>query len=76
VLEHSGHFMSPEMEMPKLMWLKKKLPGTWMNTGYLFDLADFMTWKATGSLARSRCTLTAKWNYLAHLKKGWQQGFS
>jgi L-ribulokinase len=75
VLEHSGHFMSPEMEMPKLMWLKTKLPGTWMNTGYLFDLADFMTWKATGALARSRCTLTAKWNYLAHLEKGWQPDF-
>ena len=39
------------------------------------DLADFMTWKSTGSTARSRCTLTAKWNYLAHLEKGWQQDF-
>ncbi len=75
VLEYSGHFMSPEMEMPKLMWLKTKLPGTWMNTGYLFDLADFMTWKATGSLSRSRCTLTAKWNYLAHAENGWQTDF-
>ncbi|NLS05349.1 FGGY-family carbohydrate kinase [Rhizobium sp. P32RR-XVIII] len=75
VLEHSGHFMSPEMEMPKLMWLKKQLPGTWMKAGYFFDLADFMTWKATGSLARSRCTLTAKWNYLAHTETGWQQDF-
>ncbi|MBO9125825.1 MULTISPECIES: FGGY-family carbohydrate kinase [unclassified Rhizobium] len=75
VLEHSGHFMSPEMEMPKLMWLKKKLPGTWANTGYLFDLADFMTWKSTGSLARSRCTLTSKWNYLAHLQDGWRKDF-
>ncbi|TDW35519.1 FGGY-family pentulose kinase [Rhizobium azibense] len=75
VLDHCGHFMSPEMEMPKLMWLKKKLPGTWMNAGYFFDLADFMTWKATGSLARSRSTLTAKWNYLAHKEKGWQRDF-
>ncbi|WP_413710342.1 FGGY-family carbohydrate kinase [Rhizobium sp. Rhizsp82] len=75
VLEHSGHFMSPEMEMPKLMWLKKKLPGTWMNAGYFFDLADFMTWKATGSLNRSRCTLTAKWNYLSHEKQGWRKDF-
>lgn len=75
VLDHSGHFMSPEMEMPKLMWLKKKLPGTWENAGYFFDLADFMTWKATGSLARSRCTLTAKWNYLAHLDHGWRGDF-
>jgi FGGY-family pentulose kinase len=75
VLEYSGHFMSPEMEMPKLMWLKKNLPHTWEKSGYFFDLADFMTWKATGSLARSRCTLTAKWNYLAHRKPGWQADF-
>jgi FGGY-family pentulose kinase len=75
VLEHSGNFMSPEMEMPKLMWLKKNLPQTWGRAGYFFDLADFMTWKATGSLARSRCTLTAKWNYLAHRSPGWQADF-
>jgi len=75
VLEHSGLVMSPEMEMPKLMWLKKKLPSTWEKAGYFFDLADFMTWKSTGSAARSRCTLTAKWNYLAHFEKGWQQDF-
>ncbi|MEZ2220488.1 FGGY-family carbohydrate kinase [Rhizobium sp. RCC_161_2] len=75
VLEHSGHFMSPEMEMPKLMWLKKNLPRSWARAGYFFDLADFMTWKATGSLARSRCTLTAKWNYLAHRRPGWQADF-
>ena len=75
VLEHSGHFMSPEMEMPKLMWLKEHLPETWSKAGYFFDLADFLTWKATGSLVRSRCTLTSKWNYLAHKKPGWQTDF-
>jgi FGGY-family pentulose kinase len=75
VLEYSGHFMSPEMEMPKLMWLKKNLPDSWARAGYFFDLADFMTWKATGSPARSRCTLTAKWNYLAHGASGWQTDF-
>jgi FGGY-family pentulose kinase len=75
VLEYSGQFMSPEMEMPKLMWLKKNLPHIWEKSGYFFDLADFMTWKSTGSLARSRCTLTAKWNYLAHRTPGWQTDF-
>lgn len=75
VLKHSGGVMSPEMEMPKLMWLKKKLPATWEKAGFFFDLADFLTWKATGSLARSRCTLTAKWNYLAHKEQGWRQDF-
>ena len=31
-----------------------------------FDLTDFLTWRATGSLARSVCTVTCKWTYLAH----------
>ncbi len=75
VLDYSGGSLSPEMEMPKLMWLKRHLPRTWERTGYLFDLADFMTWRATGLPARSRCTLTAKWNYLAHRDEGWQEDF-
>ncbi|MFB9949380.1 FGGY-family carbohydrate kinase [Rhizobium puerariae] len=75
VLEFSGGSLSPEMEMPKLMWLKRHLPQSWERAGYFFDLADFLTWKATGSPARSRCTLTAKWNYLAHEKPGWSADF-
>lgn len=75
VMEQAGHFMSPEMEIPKLMWLKKNLPQTWKKAGYFFDLADFMTWKATGSTARSRCTLTSKWNYFGHQTAGWQRDF-
>lgn len=75
VLAHSGRVMSPEMEMPKLMWLKQNLPQQWEKAGHFFDLADFMTWRATGSLARSRCTLTAKWNYLSHEQIGWQDRF-
>src|SRR5262245_9059964 len=74
VLENIGGVMSPEMETPKLMWLKRRLPETWNKAGYFFDLADFLTWKASGSLARSQCTLTAKWTYLAH-ENGWQPDF-
>jgi FGGY-family pentulose kinase len=75
VLQFSGGSLSPEMEIPKLMWLKKALPESWARAGYVFDLADFLTWKATGSTARSRCTLTAKWNYLAHEKAGWNANY-
>lgn len=75
VLDHSGKVMSPEMEMPKLMWLKRHQPAQWEKAGYFFDLADFMTWKATGSNARSRCTITAKWNYLSHEEDGWRDDF-
>ncbi|WP_287290717.1 FGGY family carbohydrate kinase, partial [Mesorhizobium sp.] len=75
VLDYIGGVMSPEMETPKLMWLKRNLPATWNEAGYLFDLADFLSWKATGSLARSQCTLTAKWTYLAHEETGWRRDF-
>lgn len=74
VLRHSGSVMSPEMQMPKLLWLKQTLPEQWERIGYLFDLADFMSWRATGSTTRSCCTLTAKWNYLSHAG-GWQPDF-
>ena len=75
VLAYVGGVMSPEMATPKLMWLKRNLPASWNEAGYLFDLADFLTWRATGSLARSQCTLTAKWTYLAHEQESWRRDF-
>ena len=75
VLAHSGQVMSPEMEIPKLMWLKRHRPEQWAKAGSFFDLADFMTWRATGSNARSRCTMTAKWTYLAHEERPWSESF-
>jgi FGGY-family pentulose kinase len=74
VLDHAGGVMSPEMQTPKLMWLKRNRPESWAASGLLFDLADYLTWKAGGSTARSQCTLTAKWAYLAH-EGGWQRDF-
>lgn len=75
VLNYVGGVMSPEMATPKLMWVKRHLPASWARTGRLFDLADFLTHKASGSLARSQCTLTAKWTYLAHEREAWRHDF-
>ena len=75
VLDYLGGVMSPEMATPKLMWLKRHLPASWNEAGYLFDLTDFLTCRASGSIERSQCTLTCKWTYLAHEKPGWQQDF-
>lgn len=75
VLDHVGGTMSPEMEIPKLMWLKRHLPATWAHAGLFLDLADYLTWRASGSTARSECTLTCKWTYLAHEAAAWQRDF-
>ncbi|WP_316188788.1 FGGY-family carbohydrate kinase [Bradyrhizobium sp. SZCCHNS1054] len=66
VLLYVGGVISPEMEMPKLLWLKRHLRQSFDEAGHFFDLADYLTFRATGSPARSMCTVTCKWNYLAH----------
>ena len=39
-----------------------------------FDLTDFLTWRATGDLSRSICTVTCKWTYLAHERR-WDESY-
>lgn len=66
VLSFVGGRISPEMETPKLLWLSRHMPQTFQKAAHFFDLPDYLTWRATGSLARSACTVTCKWTYLAH----------
>jgi D-ribulokinase len=70
VLRYVGGSISPEMEIPKLLWLKRHLRRSFDGAGHFFDLADYLSFRATGSPARSTCTVTCKWNYLAH-EKSW-----
>src|ERR1700694_4341164 len=66
VLRYVGGSISPEMEIPKLLWLKRHMPSTYRSAGHFFDLADYLSFRATGSTLRSICTLACKWNFLAH----------
>ncbi len=69
VLRHVGGILSPEMETPKLLWLKENLPATYRAAGHFLDLADYLSYRATGSTTRSSCTVTCKWTYLAHERR-------
>ena len=49
VLRHVGGKISPEMQVPKLLWLARHMPTTFARAGHFFDLTDFLTWRATGA---------------------------
>lgn len=65
-LQYVGGQVSIEMELPKILWLKNHFPERYAAIWRFFDLADYLVWRATGVDAAGVCTLTCKWNYLAH----------
>jgi len=77
------HFLSPfpqlEMEIPKVLWLKRHMPAEDFSSCQFFDLPDYLTYRATGSQARSNCSLVCKCSYVPPgvdgSELGWQPSF-
>ncbi len=65
-LAYVGGEVSIEMELPKVLWLKQNFPERYAATWRFFDLADYLVWRLADADIASVCTLTCKWNYLAH----------
>eukprot|EP00760_Papus_ankaliazontas_P032057 PhM_4_TR55/c0_g1_i1/m.46185 len=86
-LHHVGGTISPEMEIPKIMWLSRHNRRCYDNAKHFFDLCDFLTYRSTGCDTRSVCALTCKWTFMGHKSKcviecgvarahdGWSPGF-
>ncbi|KAG1722525.1 hypothetical protein EDB19DRAFT_1898194 [Suillus lakei] len=72
-LELCGGTMSLEMEVPKILWLKKHMDPALFARCQFFDLPDFFTYKATGDSTRSYCSTTCKCSFVPD--KGWQPDF-
>ncbi|KAG0700075.1 hypothetical protein DFH29DRAFT_990548 [Suillus ampliporus] len=73
VLNYVGGTMSLEMEVPKILWLKKHMDPALFARCQFFDLPDFFTYKATEDNTRSFCSTTCKCSYVPD--KGWQPDF-
>lgn len=65
-LAYVGGEVSIEMELPKILWLKRRLPGRHAAVARYRDLADYIVWRMSGADVASVCTLGCKWNWLAH----------
>nr|XP_043627859.1 FGGY carbohydrate kinase domain-containing protein isoform X2 [Erigeron canadensis] len=66
VLQYCGGSISPEMQPPKLLWVKENLQESWSMTWRWMDLSDWLSYRATGDDTRSMCTTVCKWTYLGH----------
>ena len=63
--------ISPEMETPKLLWLKEHLPDELVARARGSSICPiFSTYRATGIDVRSLCTTVCKWTYLGHEATG------
>jgi FGGY-family pentulose kinase len=78
-LKYVGGTMSIEMELPKMKWLKNHLPDKSFEKAKFYDLADFLTHKATGSEARSYNSTVCKQGFVPpgveDSKHGWSEDF-
>jgi ribulose kinase len=65
--QYVGGKVSIEMQLPKLLWLKRNLCDTWYQTKRFMDLPDFLTWKATNSDARYNLNCSKHIQVIIHI---------
>lgn len=83
VLTYVGGATSPEMEIPKMLWLKENLQmDCWDKCALCLELPEFLTYRATGDKTRSMCSLVCKFNFMGHASQilegsvsGWIDSF-
>ncbi|SFU76363.1 FGGY-family pentulose kinase [Methylobacterium sp. 174MFSha1.1] len=70
-LDHVGGAVSPETNLPKLLWLKRHRPEAWARLTAARDLCDELAFRATEIDRHSVCGLACKWPYLPNEAEPW-----
>lgn len=71
-LDYVGGSISPEVHLPKLLWLKRHRPEAWKRLTGARDLVDELARRATGADVHSLCGFSCKWPYLPDRGLGWR----
>jgi D-ribulokinase len=72
-LDYVGGSVSPEMHLPKLLWLKRQRPAVWERIVAVRDLCDELARRATGIARNSICGLCCKLPYLPADPEPWRR---
>jgi FGGY-family pentulose kinase len=72
-LDYVGGSLSPEMHLPKLLWLKRRRPKAWARVKAVRDLCDELAYRATGVDRHSVCGLACKLPYLPGDAPPWRR---
>jgi ribulose kinase len=72
-LDYVGGSVSPEMHLPKLLWLKRHRPLAWARVTAVRDLCDELARRATGVERHSVCGLSCKLPYLPADPEPWRR---
>ena len=79
LLRYVGGSVSVEMEIPKVLWLKRNMPPELFARCKFYDLVDALTHIATGTETRSFCSAVCKQGFVPvgvdGSVKGWQEDF-
>ncbi|KAK9931843.1 hypothetical protein M0R45_019102 [Rubus argutus] len=63
---YCGGALSPEMQPPKILWVKEDLPESWSMVLRWMNLSDWLSYSHTGDDTYILCTTVCKWTYLGH----------
>jgi D-ribulokinase len=72
-LDYVGGAVSPEMYLPKILWLKRHRPGAWARVTAVRDLGDEIARRLTGIDRSSICALACKFPYLPADADPWRR---